>query len=136
MKKSFAFLLAVLFCLSLSACTLEIKTGGAGEQTPTSAPATTSVDTSSASAGDATAKTENTQASSATATLLTRDQALAIALQKAGLQKADVRDIDAELDRERGTPVWEIDFESGTTEYSYDINAYTGEVVKQEKERD
>ncbi len=114
MKKSLAILLAVLFCLSLSACTLEIKTGGAGEQSPTSAPAT--------------------QTSSGTQ--LTRDQALAVALQAAGLTKADVRDIDAELDRERGTLVWEVNFESGRTEYEFEINAFTGEVTQREKEPD
>ncbi len=142
MKKSFAILLAVLFCLSLSACTLEIKTGGAGEQAPTSAPATTSTGSATAPVGDATSKNGGNQVTSATATqtssgaLLTRDQALAIALQAAGLTKADVRDVDAELDREWGATLWEVDFESGTTEYSYDVDAYTGQVVKREKERD
>ena len=67
---------------------------------------------------------------------LSRDEAINKALQKAGVKRADVRDLEAELDRERGGIYWEVDFESGKLEYSYDINAETGEVVKVEREID
>lgn len=69
-------------------------------------------------------------------TEITRDEALNIALADAGLKKADVRDIDVELDYERSLKVYEVDFESGGFEYSYDINAISGEIVQREKELD
>lgn len=68
--------------------------------------------------------------------LLTREEAVSIALKAAGVAKADVRDLEAELDRERATTVWEVDFEVGNTDYSYDIDAATGKILHQEKERD
>lgn len=108
MKKILALVLAAFLLLALSACTLEINPGGI------------SVPGSSADG----------------ATQLTKDQALAIALQKAGVQKEQLRDLDIELDLERGIPVWEVDFEAGITEYSYDVDAYSGEIVKREKELD
>jgi len=67
---------------------------------------------------------------------LDRDAALAAALKDAGLTKAEVRDIDVEFDIERGIMVWEVDFEKGKTEYSYEINAETGAVIEREVERD
>lgn len=69
-------------------------------------------------------------------TEITRDKALSIALADAGLKKADVRDIDVELDYERSLKVYEVDFETAGFEYSYEINALSGEILKREKERD
>ena len=66
---------------------------------------------------------------------VTKDQAIEIALQAAGLKKADVTDLEAELDKERGVPVWEVSFETRQTEYSYEINAEDGKIVNAESER-
>lgn len=68
-------------------------------------------------------------------TSVTKDQAVETALNAAGLKKADVSELEAELDEERGTPVWEVSFETREKEYSYEINAETGKVVKAESER-
>ncbi len=67
---------------------------------------------------------------------ITRDQAIEKALSNAGLKKENVRGLEAELDKEHGGTYWEVDFESGNMEYSYDINAETGEILKVEKEFD
>lgn len=67
---------------------------------------------------------------------ISRDRAIELALTEAGFTKEEVRDLEAELDRERGGLVWEVDFESGKLEYSYDINATTEEIVKVERDRD
>ncbi len=67
---------------------------------------------------------------------ITRSEAINIALKHAGLKKADVRGLEAELDRERSTVVWEVDFEKGRYDYSYDINAKTGKIIKSEREID
>ena len=67
---------------------------------------------------------------------ITRDRAIKIALDTAKLSETDVRDLEAEIDRERSEVFWEVDFEYGGYDYSYDINATTGEAIKTEKERD
>ena len=67
---------------------------------------------------------------------LTRDEAIAIALAHAGLTKEQVRDLDAELDKERGVLLFEVDFECGAYEYEYEIHAETGAILKSEKDRD
>lgn len=67
---------------------------------------------------------------------ISREEAVSKALENAGLKKEEVYDIDAELDLERGVQVWEIDFENGAMEYSYEINALTGEIVKSNSQPD
>lgn len=67
---------------------------------------------------------------------ITRERALEIALDKAGVKQSDICDLDIDLDRERGTTVWEVDFDHGNLEYSYDIDAETGDITKVERERD
>ena len=76
------------------------------------------------------------KAGAETETLLTRDEAISLALADAQLTEEDVYDLDAELDRERGTPVWEVDFDTRELEYSYDIHAETGEILRSDRERD
>lgn len=65
-----------------------------------------------------------------------KDRAKQIALDHAGLVAGDVRELKCELDRENGTAVYEVEFESGGYEYSYEINAETGKIISSEKERD
>lgn len=66
---------------------------------------------------------------------LTRDEAINIALREAGVSKDAVYDLEAELERGFGKSVWEIDFESGNKEYSFDIDAVSGEVILRDIER-
>ena len=44
--------------------------------------------------------------------------------------------LKAELDRERGIYVYEVEFRSGRYEYDYTINATTGKVISFDKEYD
>ena len=67
---------------------------------------------------------------------ISRDRAIEIALEKAKLKKADVRDLEAELDYEKGVLVWEVDFDYQNFDYSYDINADSGAIVFEEIEKD
>jgi len=67
---------------------------------------------------------------------ITRDKAIEIALNDASAEQSEVRDLEAELDREKGIIVWEVEFEVKNTEYSYDINSESGEILKRETERD
>ena len=68
--------------------------------------------------------------------MISRDRAIELALDNAGVTLEEVRDLEAELDRERGGVFWEVDFESGGYEYSYDIDSKTGEVTKVERDFD
>lgn len=65
-----------------------------------------------------------------------REKAVEIALSHAGLSQSNVRDLDVEKDKKKGSIVYEVDFEANGYEYDYDIDAATGEIVKQDKERD
>ncbi|HHX30066.1 MAG TPA: cell wall protein [Clostridiaceae bacterium] len=58
------------------------------------------------------------------------DRATAIALEHAGLSEADIRKLEVELDFEDGRMVYEVEFYRGETEYDYDIDAKSGEIVK------
>ena len=59
-----------------------------------------------------------------------------IALADAGVSSSDIRGYKVELDRDDGIVVYEIEFHSGRVEYSYEINASTGSIVKSDREID
>ncbi len=60
------------------------------------------------------------------------DEAKRIALEKAGLAEGDVRFDRTELDNENGVWVYEIEFESGNTEYDAEIKADDGTILRWE----
>ena len=61
-------------------------------------------------------------------------KAKAIALNHAGVSENKAYDMEIELDDEDGTLVYEVEFKSGNMEYSYEINAATGAILKHEAE--
>lgn len=67
---------------------------------------------------------------------ITAKHAKETALRHAGLNESQVSDVDVDLDRENGKLIYEVDFISGNTEYDYDINAETGEVISADKSKD
>lgn len=68
---------------------------------------------------------------------LTKDEALAKALEHANLRKDQVDYIKkVELDYEHGRKVYEVRFYKGGYEYEYDIDAESGKVLKFEKDLD
>ncbi len=68
--------------------------------------------------------------------VITQDAAVSAALAHAGLSVDAITELEVELDSDDGVLLYEVEFENGGMEYSYEINAKTGEVVKYEKERD
>ena len=86
-----------------------------------------------APAGDATAKPS---APSGTVQDIGYAKAKSIALNHAGLSENEAYDMEIELDDEDGTLVYEVAFKSGGIEYSYEINAATGAILKHETEID
>ena len=63
-------------------------------------------------------------------------KAKSVALNHAGLSENKAYDMEIELDDEDGTLVYEVEFKSGNMEYSYEINAATGAILKHEAELD
>ena len=63
-------------------------------------------------------------------------KAKSVALNHAGVSEGKAYDMDIELDDEDGTLVYEVEFKSGNMEYSYEINAATGAILKHEAEID
>ena len=64
------------------------------------------------------------------------DAAKTAALAHAGVNAADAYGWECELDRDDGRTVYEIEFKSGNCEYSYEIEAYTGNILNSEKDFD
>ena len=54
----------------------------------------------------------------------------------AGVQSGQTRDMEAELDYERGKQVYEVSFKSGGYEYDVKVDAKTGAVIRTEREWD
>ena len=63
-------------------------------------------------------------------------KAKSVALNHAGVSEGKAYDMDIELDDEDGTLVYEVEFKFGGMEYSYEINAATGAILKHEAEID
>ena len=63
-------------------------------------------------------------------------KAKSVALNHAGVSENKAYDMEIELDDEDGILVYEIEFKSGGMEYSYEINAATGAILKHEAEID
>ena len=63
-------------------------------------------------------------------------KAKSIALNHAGVSENEAYDMEIELDDEDGALVYEVEFKSGGMEYSYEINAATGAILKHETEID
>ena len=63
-------------------------------------------------------------------------KAKSIALNHAGVSENEAYDMEIELDDEDGTLVYEVEFRSSNMEYSYEINAATGAILKHETEID
>lgn len=149
MKKLTTILLCLILSASLTACTTSnaqppaTETAPAATQSPvtetaptdTQTPTVESVPTEPTQPAES-KPTSSEQTSPQTVETISRDRAIELALSEASLTKDQVRDLEAEMDRERGDLVWEVDFEFGKYEYSYDINAVTEEVVKVERDHD
>ena len=68
-------------------------------------------------------------------TLITKEQAKAIAFEHANVTNRLIRDFEIELDREHNEISYEIEFKSGGFEYEYDIHAETGKVLMANRDK-
>lgn len=69
-------------------------------------------------------------------TKIGEEAALRIALDDAGFNQSQVRDIDVELERSTRGEYYDVSFEKGVYEYEYRIEAYTGEILSAFRSRD
>ncbi|MBQ6357883.1 MAG: PepSY domain-containing protein [Clostridia bacterium] len=68
--------------------------------------------------------------------LIGKDKALEIALAHATISSDEAKRQQVELNEEDGQPVYEVEFTAKGLEYDYDIDAYTGDILKASSERD
>ena len=65
-----------------------------------------------------------------------KDAAKEAALAHAGVEESAVTHFEIELDMELGVMVYDVEFDAAGTEYDYDVNAETGEIVRYDNKRD
>ena len=118
MRKISAILITAILTLSLTAC------GSAN------------ADSNSHQSTDAAAsQSANNQSTAQDTPELTAEEALDIALKHADIAKDNITNLESKLDNEHGRLVYEIEFDSASTEYSYEINAMTGDIVEYDSDR-
>ena len=66
------------------------------------------------------------------ATKISRDQALQIALDDAGLTQDQIHDLEVELDNDGGALHFDVDFEVSNKDYDYEIDAEDGKILKKQ----
>ncbi|MBQ6847648.1 MAG: PepSY domain-containing protein [Clostridia bacterium] len=133
MKKLFAIILSLVFVLYVSAC--DTKLDGNADTDKASQNSTVSESSlNSATVSESTNPSVSQDVSSEV--LITREKAIKITLDHAGFKENEVINLTAELDRDFSHTEWEVDFENGGYEYSYDINAADGSIIKNTKEVD
>ncbi len=64
-----------------------------------------------------------------TETYIGEEEAKAIALAHAGMNESDISHMLCKLDYDDGIAEYEVEFWDGTTEYDYEINAVSGEII-------
>ena len=132
MKKTLSLIFCLIFVLSLTAC------GGAIDDMTSDAESMGSsiVSDTESAVDDATSAIKGDDKKMNLMAGITAKDAKEAALRHAGLQESQVSDVDVDLDRDNGKLIYEVDFNSGNTEYDYDINAETGEVISADKSKD
>ena len=75
-------------------------------------------------------------AATETAALITKEEAIAIALADAGFTEAQVTRLRAEFDWDDRIPEYEVEFSQGDFEYDYEIHAETGAIRSRDRDRE
>lgn len=135
MKKTISLILCLAFMLSLAACGRAVNdvtsdTESMGNSVISGAESVVDDAESAVKGDDRDTNSMNLMAG------ITANDAKQAALKHAGLDESQVTDVDIDLDRDNGILIYEVDFNLGNTEYDYDINAETGEVISASKSTD
>jgi len=155
MKKIIALVFSIVLILSLTACGANGNTGGNNQDAVQSSTGSTvsqesqqtqsgndsGVISSSESAipseNQSSAPSSNAQSQNNTvSSKITKDDALGIALKHAGTAKDKISRLEQKYEIDDGIPQYEIEFNVGNIEYSYEINAQTGAIIDRDKDID
>ena len=126
MRGTRQIILAVLMAVLLAGCAREPSVQADRPAEP-SAPAE--------QAPSAPADSES-QAASGQAEAVGREEALAIAMENAGVPGADAYNIKAEKDEESGIPIYDIEFETDYGDYDFEVAVADGAIVGADYEVD
>ena len=126
MRGTRQIILAVLMAVLLAGCAREPSVQADRPAEP-SAPAE--------QAPSAPADSES-QAASGQAGAVGREEALAIAMENAGVPEADAYNIKAEKDEESGIPIYDIEFETDYGDYDFEVAVADGAIVGADYEVD
>lgn len=129
-------LLAAMLALTLAGCGQSgvpavdvpgpaVSSEGSGESSASQPPAEASAASPESSAADAPA-----EASSQADGPVTGEEALAIALQNAGISEEGAYNIKVERDGEHGAPVFEIEFETDYGDYDFSVSEESGRILE------
>ena len=88
------------------------------------------------SSKNATVKDTQKTGEASSSSYITRDSARDIAINAAGVSLDNIRASEVELDADDGRLVYEVEFKSGANEYDYEIDARSGEIIKNHVEID
>ena len=108
--------------------------------TTSSAASATTAEPAASTQSNTAAQTPSSAASgqaaapAATDFVITQDEAKATALQHAGVQESTCAYVNVHQDIDDGIATYDVEFVVDTTEYSYDINAQTGDILSFEQE--
>ena len=125
-------------CLAMAGCGGNQAASSSTESAP--AASASSAASSAAAPSSSAAVSESTAASAAAEasgdSFIGEEAAIEIALKDAGFAAGDVAELEAELDADDAVPHYEVEFKQGGSEYSYSINAATGEIISSNSEVD
>ncbi len=137
--KAKAFLIAVFCILSLAGCQNSADEVSTSANTTSAVQNIESTETTSAEEVTENEAVQNNTEQSATADStdgrrLTLEEAKAAALEHAGVNESEVTNVKTEFDYKDGVNGIEVEFDTSSYEYEYEINADNGNIIKVSKE--
>lgn len=136
--KAKAVLIAVFCILSLSGCQNGTNDVPAADTTASVQSVAPTEATSAEEVTETEAVQNNTEqsatAESADSQRLTLEEAKAAALEHAGVNESEVTNVKTEFDHDDGINVIEVEFDTSSYEYEYEINADGGHIIKFSRE--
>ena len=76
----------------------------------------------------------NSSAGSSSKSRITENHIKEKVLKHSGVKEKDLRYFDIDIDQDDGRKIYDVDFVAGNMEYSYEIDADTGDILEHEKE--
>ena len=142
MKRKLCAAFLLIFALGLFGCSeadsqsgpqsISQESGASGTEVPSSDAAGQNsqvivppVSQTESSAGNTPSSSQGQQGADA----VSRERALQIAMENAGVNEGDVYNIQVERELENGAPIYDIEFETDYGDYSYEVSRETGDII-------